>query len=204
MVMLDKVIAIGAAVMMLAAPVGDKDSGVPFGASGMPGYRSVLKAIAKVNTNKQQAVYRKSTAKTESVWEMYAGAGTSTRQIPARGKSTVVLGDLNLDGDKIVFTKTGEEVLSWGSLDYGNLFGFSPDGPGAYAFVDYWTTGDVDAGNGYKPFYIHHTTGYTGRKISQDSKGDYLEEITAPNGSLPNNGKHTDGYWYEFQRVVED
>lgn len=35
-------------------------------------------------------------------------------------------------------------------------------------------------------------------------KDMYLSEITSDNGSLPNNGKHTDGFWYVFKNLVED
>lgn len=34
------------------------------------------------------------------------------------------------------------------------------------------------------------------------SRGDYIEEVTAEDGAFPNNGRHTDGYWYVKDRAA--
>ncbi len=34
------------------------------------------------------------------------------------------------------------------------------------------------------------------------SKGSFIEEISAEEGTLPNNGRHTDGYWYVKDRIA--
>lgn len=38
--------------------------------------------------------------------------------------------------------------------------------------------------------------------ISGYKKGTFIAEITAEYGSLPQNGKHSDGYWYVFEKML--
>lgn len=39
----------------------------------------------------------------------------------------------------------------------------------------------------------------TGEPYRPESKGQFIEEVTAQSGTLPNDGSHTDGFWYVLQ-----
>lgn len=63
----------------------------------------------------------------------------------------------------------------------------------------------------YKAYYIDEdgkmSAAYTlwrflKEKITVYTKGSYVEDLVLDYGSVPENGRHTDGYWYEFVRMA--
>ena len=58
-------------------------------------------------------------------------------------------------------------------------------------------TGDKAGG-----WVVDHEIKY--EPIQKERKGIYIKDVIAEYGSLPSDGKHTDGYWYVFVKMASD
>lgn len=58
----------------------------------------------------------------------------------------------------------------------------------------------TSSGNYYNNYYSYSRTLYYSEKVTSYSQGTYIEDVTSDNETAyPENGRHTDGYWYVKQ-----
>lgn len=115
-------------------------------------------------------------------------------------------------GTKYTFGKTKKFSTADGTFSLTNTASYSPpnywsnmktypyylqDGK-CYKMTSY-NSNATNLGNGISGFKFYATEFYA-EAVTSYSRGTYIEDVTSPDASaFPENGRHTDGYWYVKQ-----
>lgn len=182
--MINKVIAMILSLGIMSSPLNL--------AEGMRSVGRELTARVPITSSEQQAVYEKYTTRTEMI-----------------------------DGYEVIWgveSPVSGDTYTTGWLDYeiNNIDG-TVQGVGSPVYISY--NEETTIYIVYSPLeicritrrhynnylYMFKSIGALGKaKISTEVMGDFVSEVTVKAGSLPQDGKHTDGYWYVLKNLVED
>lgn len=153
----------------------------------MENARKIMSAYVDVDTGEQMSVYQKFTCEEYSNGFKYAKGGTRHRE---SWQSTYGYTFATFTEDK-GYTLSGD----YDSAIYGVKY--AKDGDDLLTLYKE-STGDY----GYNTMTMITTV--TKTETIGYRAGDLINEVITKSGTLPQDGKHSDGYYYKFKEYIQD
>lgn len=160
-----------------------------------------LTAVVKVATEEQKAV-----------WEKYEVVQETRFSDPEYSNSK--------DFFLIILLDPNSTFSTYSSYTYSSERGFEGTGVvRTYRYLEnepvqgYYISSEsvhsltkhsVIKGPEYWSCALYYNGVYTCKKSTAEVPGVKISDVVANRGSFPQNGKHTDGYWYTLKNLVED
>lgn len=170
-----------------------------------------LTVYVPITVGPQMAVYEKYESNIRNECEILDANNYNEMRVTTKAgsqyKITINLVDLTIDTDGNAIWSAGSKIDLPASMKEGvswNVSGWQKSSDNTYFLISQVECVGRDEGNNYQVYKLFYNKIFTGNIIQKNEKGRYLTNVTAKSGSLPANGKHTDGYWYVLKNLIQD